>query len=296
MAGLALVALALAQLVPAWRAAGVAPVAWQVRPVPIIASALVTWAMYALLVLAWRGMVRSWGQHLSLADAARIWTVSSLGKYVPGKVWAIAGMALMARERGVAAWAATGAAVLNQVLAIAAGALVVGATGTALLADRYPWINGGLLAIAVASAAGLAAVLSPGLVRRVLAAFGVEAGGPATPSVTSVLLASLANVIAWVGYGVALWLLARGVLAAAPPLQAAIAAFTASYIAGLIAVFAPGGLGVREAVFVLMLQGTVGAPTAAALAIASRLLLTFTEVGAAVPFLLLSTERARVAS
>jgi hypothetical protein len=49
-------------------------------------------------------------------------------------------------------------------------------------------------------------------------------------------------------------------------------------------------------VFILMLQGTLGAPTAAALAIASRVLLTFTEIGAAAPFLLFPRERARVAS
>jgi hypothetical protein len=205
-------------------------------------------------------------------------------------------MALMAKERGVAPWAATGAAVLNQVLAIAAGTLVVGATGTALLANQYPWITRGLWAVAALSLVGIAALLSPGLVRRVLGLFGVETAGPATPSVSSVLWAALANVIAWVGYGVALWLLARGVLSVTPPLQAAVAAFTASYIAGLLAVIAPGGLGVREDVFILMLHGTLGAPAAAALAIASRMLLTFTEIGAAAPFLLFPTERARVAS
>ena len=42
--------------------------------------------------------------------AARIWTVSSLGKYIPGKVWAVAGMALMSKEAGIEPWAATGSA------------------------------------------------------------------------------------------------------------------------------------------------------------------------------------------
>jgi uncharacterized membrane protein YbhN (UPF0104 family) len=296
VAGVALVAVAVRQLLLALRAAEGAPVAWQLRPIPILGSIAVTWAMYAILIGAWRGMVHGWGQPLSFSQAARIWTVSSLGKYIPGKVWAIAGMALMAKERGVAPWAATGAAVLNQVLAIAGGTLVVGATGTALLANHYPWINRGLVAAAALSLVAILALLSPGLVRRVLGRFGVEPAGPATPSVSSVLWAALANVIAWVGYGVALWLLAQGVLSVTPPLQAAVAAFTASYIAGLLAVIAPGGLGVREAVFILMLQGTLGAPAAAALAIASRLLLTFTEIGAAAPFLLFPAERARVAS
>ncbi len=82
----------------------------------------------------------------------------------------------------------------------------------------------------------------------------------------------------------------------APSLVQCIGAFTASYLAGLIALVAPAGIGVREGVFMLMLQATLGAPAAAALAIASRVLLTITEVGGAVPFLLTSRERARAAS
>lgn len=296
LVGVVLVALAIRALANAWRAAGAAPVAWQLRLAPILGSIAVTWLMYGILVLAWRGMVVGWGQRLPLREAARIWTVSSLGKYIPGKVWAIAGMALMARERGVAPWAATGAAVLNQALAVAAGALVVAVTGTSLLAAHYPWITRGLWAVGILSVAGLVALRSPGLVGRILRLVRVEVGDPAVPAPRTVFRAVLANVIAWVGYGVALWLLAHGVLAAAPPLRAAIAAFTASYIAGLLAVIAPGGLGVREAVFILMLQGTLGAPAAAALAVASRVLLTFTEVGAAAPFLLPPAERTRVAS
>jgi hypothetical protein len=47
--------------------------------------------------------------------------------------------------------------------------------------------------------------------------------------------------------------------------------------------------------FILMLQGPLGIGAATALAVASRLLLTLTEFGAAVPFLVLSQGRARVA-
>jgi len=74
-----------------------------------------------------------------------------------------------------------------------------------------------------------------------------------------------------------------------------VAVFTASYLAGFLALFAPGGIGVREGLFILMLQGPLGIGAATALAVASRLLLTLTEFGAAVPFLVLPQGRARVA-
>jgi len=294
--GALLVVLALRQLARAWADAQAAPVQWHVRPLLLLASALLTWVMYAVLILAWRRLVTAWGQAMPLRSATRIWIVSSLGKYLPGKVWAIAGMAVMAGQAGVAPWVATGAAVLNQALSVAAGAVVVGVTGTSLLEVQYPWIRVALAVLLGLSIAGMLFLLWPGAVGRLLALAGVTAGQPAAPAPGALLLAAGANLVAWCGYGGALWLLARGVLDQAPTLAQCIGAFAASYVAGLLAVVAPAGLGVRESVFILMLQGSLGAPAAAALAIASRVMLTITEVGAAVPFLLTSREHARAAS
>lgn len=293
--GALLVGLALRQLYRAWSDAQSAPVEWHLNPLLLLASALLTWTMYALLILAWRRLVTSWGQVMTIRAATRIWIVSSLGKYLPGKVWAIAGMAVMAGQAGVAPWVATGAAVLNQALAVAAGAVVVGATGTSLLEVQYPWIRVALAVLLGGSIAGMLFLAWPGAVERLLALARVKAGKPAAPAPGALWLAAAANIVAWCGYGAALWLLAHGVLDRAPTLVQCIGAFAASYVAGLVAVVAPAGLGVRESVFILMLQGTLGAPGAAALAIASRIMLTITEVGAAVPFLLSSREHARVA-
>src|SRR3954464_2554151 len=99
--------------------------------------------------------------------------------------------------------------------------------------------------------------------------------------------AFVANLFAWAAYGLALVLLSKGLL---PDLHLslprAIGVFTCSYLVGFIAVFAPGGLGPRESVFLLLLAGDIGLKPAAALALASRLLLTATEVLPAVPLLL----------
>ncbi len=293
--GAGLVALAAWKVSASWDEFRRTSFAWEVRPAYLLASALVVWTMYALLVLTWRGLVTGWGERLGLAEAARIWTVSSLGKYLPGKVWAVAGMAAMAQRAGVAAWAATGAAVLNQLLALGAGTAAVALTGPDLLAARYPWIRGALLALLAASLAVTALLASPALLRRGLALAGFELGAHAAPSPRALAAAFGANLVAWAGYGASLWLLARGLLPVALPPAAAIGAFAASYIAGFLALLAPGGLGVREGVFILMLQGPLGTPAAVALAVASRLLLTVTEVGAAVPFLLFFRERARAA-
>jgi uncharacterized membrane protein YbhN (UPF0104 family) len=81
--------------------------------------------------------------------------------------------------------------------------------------------------------------------------------------------------------------LARGVLPdVSLSLPQAVGVFTCSYLVGFIALFAPGGLGPRESVFLLMLAGDIGLKPAAGLAVASRLLLTGTEVLPAVPLFL----------
>jgi uncharacterized membrane protein YbhN (UPF0104 family) len=118
----------------------------------------------------------------------------------------------------------------------------------------------------------------------------------AAPRPGGVLIGIVANIVAWIGYGAALWLLARGLLPGARlDLPAAIAVFTASYLAGFLALLAPGGLGVREGLFIVMLQPSLGLATATVLALASRVLLTLTELGAAAPFLLVSRRTPRVA-
>jgi hypothetical protein len=267
-------------------------IAWAIDPLGVAASALIVWSMYALLIAAWRLMLRGWGQQIGRWQAARIWTVSSLGKYVPGKVWAVTGMALMARDVGVAPAAATASAIVLQALAIGSGALVAGVAGTTALERSHPGISLGFWVLAGLSGAGVAALCWPPLTRR-LATLAVGRLG-SEPSVWPVVFGLGANLVAWIGYGVALWQLARSCLPAAPlTVAAAVGSFAASYVAGLIFLLAPGGLGVREGVMVLMLQGQLGWGVAGALAVASRLLLTVTEVGAALPFLVLRRESQR---
>lgn len=262
------------------------PLDLDLRPAWIVASALLVWAAYGVLIWAWRGLGASWAPPLPPGESARIWAVSSLGKYVPGKVWAFAGMAVLAQRAGMPGWAATGAAVLMQALALATGALVIGVCGTAALEAAHPGARLVLLFLAIASLAGVALAAWPPLATRLLARLAGPGEVPGPPGIGPLLAGAAANLAAWLAYGAALWCLTRGVLGEARlPFTAAAGAFAASYLAGVLALFAPGGLIVREALFIVLLEPVLGLPRATALAIASRLLLTFTEVGIALPFL-----------
>jgi hypothetical protein len=83
----------------------------------------------------------------------------------------------------------------------------------------------------------------------------------------------------WVAYGVAFRLLALGLLGDAPGGWGFyLTAFTESYLAGVIAVFAPAGILVREGALIRILTPQLGAADAVILAIAARIWHTALEV------------------
>src|SRR5207247_2269022 len=105
---------------------------------------------------------------------------------------------------------------------------------------------------------------------------------PLAPS--AVLSGTVLTVLSWGTYGAALWMLARGLVPDAPiplPLATAIGAFALGYILGLLALFAPGGVGVRELVLVGLLAPFLGSGGAVVVSVASRVLLTLMEAAAA---------------
>jgi hypothetical protein len=297
LAGLAIVGFAIRTLARNWEQLRSQPLEWQLRPGWVVLSLVLTWLMYALLILGWRSMLSGWGQRLDGWTAARIWILSSLGKYVPGKVWAVAGMAVLAQRAGVAPWAATGSAVVMQVLAIGTGAAVAGLAGARTLESAQRGAGTGLVLMVAVAVISVGLLLWPPFLRRLLRLAAPHPGGERPPTAKGIIVGMATNIVAWLGYGLALWLLSRGLLPSSGlDLRLAIAVFTASYLAGFLALFAPGGIGVREGLFILMLQKPLGVGAATSLALASRLLLTVAELGAAVPFLVFRRRQVRVPS
>jgi hypothetical protein len=287
LAGVGLVGLAVRSIVQNWQSVRAQPVEWQISPLWLAASVVVVFLGYAVLIEAWRRVVLSLGERLNFASAARIWFLASLGKYIPGKVWSIAGAAILARRAGVDPSTAVAGAIVLQALALASGAAVVAfAAG-----ETFQAVGTGLVpltaAVVLACLAGIGVLTSQPLLDRLARILPPSFPPPRAikPGILSAAFA--ANVAAWLAYGTGLVFLARGILPdVSLGLVQATGVFTCSYVVGFLALFAPGGLGPRESVFYLMLAGDIGLKQAAGLALASRLLLTGTEVLPALPLLL----------
>lgn len=253
---------------------------WDVTIVPgwLTLSVGLVLTTFALQVESWRTILSGWSQHLSRTEAARTWFLANLGRYLPGKVWSVAGMIVLAARQGVATWAATASAVVLQVIGLGAALTLVAAT--------LPAADTGLrVAVGAAVAAGTLAMMTwPPAIRAVQRLVPRLAElRPLPPA--AVLMGSGLSAAGWVSYGTSFWALSRGL--GQPPLLSvgvAIGVFALAYTVGLLALFAPGGAVVREAVLLALLAPVLGPGAALTLALASRLLLTVVELAVAASF------------
>ena len=287
LVGVVVVGLAVRSVVVNWQSLQTQHIEWRFAPTWIAASVLVVFSTYAVLIEAWRRVVVSMGERLRFLAAARIWFLASFGKYVPGKVWALAGAAVLAQRAGVDPSAAVAGALVLQVLSLTSGAAVVAMTAPEVFQSVGQGSQPVLGLIILLSVFGVVALTWQPVLDWISSL--LPSSWPRLRAISPGVLAVafVANVLAWCAYGLALLLLARGLLPVVDlSLPQAIGVFTCSYVVGFLALFAPGGLGPRESVFLLMLSGPIGLKAAAALAIASRLLLTATELIPAVSLLL----------
>lgn len=249
----------------------------------------------AAQMMAWRALLAGLGSPLSHRVAARVMFVGQLGKYLPGSVWAFVAQVELARDHDVPRTRGATA----TLLAVA----VTGATGLAVAAVALPLSSAEAARRwwwALALAPLLLAALHPrvvgwgvGLAARPFARFrAVTEAGPSDVGGRAIAAAVAWTLLAWVPLGAHLWLLTWAV--SGDPLSSlgpAVGAYTLAWTLGLLVVFAPAGLGVREAVLVVALAPVVDAGAALVLAVLSRLVMTVADLAWAGAGLLASRGR-----
>lgn len=255
----------------------------------IVASTAIMLITYALLIQVWLVVMAGWSAKdrrgagaMSFTEAARIWFVSGLGKYIPGKVWALTMMGVLARRAGISPIVATASSVIAGLLSIVTGMGLIMVLGLDTIAERYPRVTAmGMLSLAIFIAVLLLTpVLLPWLTRTLGRVLGREVVEPRL-SRRAIWIAAAGTAASWVMYGVAFWLFSRGVMGSASgALTAWIAVYAASYLAGFLFVPAPGGIGIRETALTALMPmlGLATVPQAVVIAVTSRLWLTVLEI------------------
>ncbi len=257
---------------PQWPAIRARSLAW--HGLPLALSALLIVANLAWMIAIWNMSLRWCAARLRYWDAARIWFTANLARFLPGAVLQFASLALMATRYGVSPTAATATVLLQQIVLLLTGLIVV--AGFTPIVLHQGWWQGAFV-VALLLGAGILLLL-PRLTRRLpsLARLWSQVRPAQLPGF-ALLLA-----MQWLAYGAAFRLLAIGLLGDAGVAQGSwgfyITAFTESYLAGVIAVFAPAGLLVREAALISILTPVLGGADAVILAVAARIWHTALEL------------------
>lgn len=256
---------------------------WRLEPVDFgrldgglfAAAVVVSVAAVSAYGFVWLYLLRRLGTRAPLAWIT-IFFKSQLGKYLPGSVWQYAGRVGLAHNRGVPIQRG----VVSVVAEIGYSAVAAGAAASLILG----W------AVAAAVFLGLAGLLALGFALRGRVA-GLVLQAPADrgngrldrTSVLAGLRAGPAAVVlylvVWGIYGIAFWTTGRALFAIpASDIPRYIGVFALAWLAGLVAFFAPGGIGVREAVIAALLTSGLGQADAIVLAATSRIVLSAIDI------------------
>jgi uncharacterized membrane protein YbhN (UPF0104 family) len=218
----------------------------------------------------------------------RIYFVSSLGRYLPGKLWQVAGLGVLAQREGFSAAGAIAASLVAQLAFLTTGVLLLAVLLPSLLRGAAALGAAALLAFALLSFLVTATERGKAVRHRLLTRLGPRFAQAGT-LLDGMNVARSAGW--WALYG-ASWLLlgfafALFVTAFAPTpvheYRTLAGVVTASYLGGYI-LFTPAGIGVREGLMMTLLALTLPASAALLISILSRLWFT---VGELVPLALI---------
>ena len=192
-------------------------------------------AANVLLALAWRALLHGQGTPADRVWSIRTYGVSQLSKYLPGNVMHLASRQLLGASAGV-----PHAVLARSSLLELAG---LASAGLLLSLPALPLIDGGRFRWVTPEAGAAIVLLTLGAVRMTAGALTARILGR---HLLFLLTASLIFTV--------LLVLLTPVADRTLPWTAACGAYAAAWLAGFVTPGAPAGLGVREAVLVLLLE------------------------------------------
>lgn len=251
---------------------------WELRPVRLALSVGAHVAVLVWGVWVWHLVLRRLGAVVGFHATARVWFLSSLGRYIPGKIWQFVGAAHLGAAVGLEPFATVTSLALQTGFSLLAAALVavyllppdvMASVGAGV--DILRWLAPALLLLVHPRVIGAALALFQRVTRRATAEW---AGGWGD----GLLLLAL-SVVGWLLFGVALYLFVSALV----PLEWSsvrllAGAHALSFLVGYLVFIAPAGLGAKEGALALLLASLIPAPVATLVAVAARLWSVVSEV------------------
>lgn len=244
----------------------------------VLAALAVSVAYLVVTMASWRTVLVDLGVRLPGRVAAGVFFVSQVGKYVPGGVWNVVAAGELGADRQIPRRVSVTGMAVAMLVSVAAG-VALGLGGLALGPDHA---HGQLdMLLWVAPLAAL--VLWPPLLNRLVAlALRLTGRQPLARGLTpgGTVRATGWAVAGWLLAGLQVWLLGTAVGMEVTPRTLALTtgAYALAWVAGFLVLFAPAGVGAREAVLLALLAGTLGTGEVLVVVLLSRVLLTAVDL------------------
>lgn len=220
-------------------------------------------------LMVWRELLADLGSRLSIPEAWRIMFIGQLGKYVPGSIWPVIAQSELGADRGIPR--------SRSALSVLLGYAVMTCSGSVVAAVTLPFAAGGSFGryfwVLLVIPAGLVA-LSPPVLNPLLNRLLRWSRQP--PLEQHVSYRGLARTLVWAlaGWsfnGALAFVLVRQLAGDRPgTLLVSVGGYSLSWVVGFVAIFAPAGAGVREAVLIAVLHTKTTTAVALTVALVTR--------------------------
>ena len=249
---------------------------------PLLLSILIFVFSYLIQVWAWYLITLKLRIAISFRETLESWFYSQLGKYLPGKVWLLLSRFYFYESKGKSKKAISVALYLETVsIIMAAGLMFLAAL--IFFKEVRPFYTGRQSMWPILLFLSGFISLHPRVLQKilnwVLIRFKRE---PISLSISysNILWILLVCIISWTVGGLGFYFFVDSVFPVAPQyILFLTGALAISSILGLIAIFAPSGLGVREGVLIYLLSFMMATPVAVIISILTRIWMTLIEIG-----------------
>lgn len=263
---------------------------WEIAPLGLVASVAFLIAALLIGVEIWRRVLGHFDVAVGFAALARVWFLSSLGRYIPGKIWQFVGVAELGKGAALPALVGVSSLLVYMGFVVLAAWIVgIYLAPAAALGELAPIAP----ALRVATPAALLFV-HPRPIRRLTrwaTKFARMEFAPWKGTWRDGLVLLAACTVQWLAFGIAFHLFVASVTSVAPSLFPALtAAYALAFLAGYAAIIVPAGLGAKEGALTVLLASTTPLPlgVSAAVALGARL---WSIAGDVIPALVLLRSR-----
>jgi hypothetical protein len=252
------------------------------QPFVLIFATLIFAFSYFIQIWAWYLITLALRIDIPLSETLRSWLTSQLGKYLPGKIWLLLSRFYFYESKGKPKKSISIALYLETVIVLLAGAMIFLASLILVKEVRPFYLRKEAVWLAlllIAAAVSIYPRLLQKIMNWVLIQLKKE---PIAISISysRILWISFICILAWAVGGVGFYLFVDSVFAVSrDQILFLTGALAFSSTMGLIAIFAPSGLGVREGVLVYLLSSIMPGSVATVISILTRIWMTLIEIG-----------------